>query len=182
MAFMSYRKHIIVSFILLVNIPYKLHGWSNQSAVVNMSSGNTYEIPIGVVLDMTSLCGQMIHSSIGMAISDFYSLNNGYKTRLVPHTRDSEGNPLRALSVAYDLLENLKVQAIVGPETPLEAKILSNLGDKTKVPVLSLTASPSFNSTAHPYLLQMAQDETIEWKGLAAIVETFKWTDVNPCS
>ncbi|KAM0004218.1 putative U11/U12 small nuclear ribonucleoprotein 25kDa protein [Helianthus debilis subsp. tardiflorus] len=33
-----------------------------------------------------------------MAISDFYSLNDEYKTRLVLHTRDSKGNPLRALS------------------------------------------------------------------------------------
>ncbi|KAK1428544.1 hypothetical protein QVD17_17380 [Tagetes erecta] len=161
-----------------MNIPYQLHGWSNPSHVVNTSCSRKHEIPIGVILDMTSSFGQMVHSSIGMAIQDFYSLNDGYKTRLVLHTRDSEGNPLRALSCAYDLLQNLKVQAIIGPETLLEAKFLSILGDKTKVPVLSLAASSSFNASTHSYLLQMTQDETIKWKGLAAIVESFKWTDV----
>ncbi|XP_076915998.1 glutamate receptor 1.2-like [Bidens hawaiensis] len=178
MELMSYRKHIFFSFLMLINIPYQLHGFSNPSPVVNMSSGSKHEIPIGVILDMTSLFGQMVHSSIRMAISDFYSLHNEYKTKLVLHTRDSKGNVLRAISDAFDLLENIKVQAIIGPETPLQGKFFSILGDKTKVPVFSLTASPPLNSAAHHYLLQAAQDETIQWKGLAAIAETFKWADV----
>ncbi|KAD3338448.1 hypothetical protein E3N88_33969 [Mikania micrantha] len=143
-----------------------------------MSSSSKHEIPVGVILDMKSLFGQMVHSSILMAISDFYFLNDEYKTRLVLHTRDSKGDTLQAISVASDLLENLKVQAIIGPESLLEAKFLSILGNKTKVPVLSLIASSSFNSNQHCYLLQMPQDETIQWKGLAALTESFKWTDV----
>ncbi|XP_035844114.1 glutamate receptor 2.2 [Helianthus annuus] len=79
---------------------------------------------------------------------------------------------------ASELLEIVKVQAIIGPETPLAAKFLSILGDKTKVPILSITASPSFNSVAHRYLLQMTQEETIQWKGVAAIAESFKWKGV----
>ncbi|KAD0131088.1 hypothetical protein E3N88_44744 [Mikania micrantha] len=79
---------------------------------------------------------------------------------------------------ASDLLENLKVQAIIGPESLLEAKFLSILSNKTKVPVLSLIASSSFNLDQHRYFLQMPQDETIQWKGLAALTESFKWTDV----
>ncbi|PWA57972.1 ionotropic glutamate receptor, metazoa [Artemisia annua] len=79
---------------------------------------------------------------------------------------------------AADLLENLKVQAIVGPETSVEAKFLSVLGKKTKVPIFSLATNPSFLSATHPYFFQMTQDETIQWNGLAAIVESFKWTNV----
>ncbi|KAJ0809594.1 hypothetical protein HanPI659440_Chr01g0017131 [Helianthus annuus] len=98
MELMSCRKHIILTFMMLMNITYQLHGLSNPSHVVNMSSSSKHEIPIGVIVDMTSLFGQMVHRSICMASLDFYSLNDEYKTRLVLHTRDSKGNPLRALS------------------------------------------------------------------------------------
>ncbi|KAL8215117.1 hypothetical protein R6Q57_004566 [Mikania cordata] len=178
MKVMSYRKHIIISFIVLMNNWYLSQVFSNPSPLVNMSSSSKHAIPVGVILDMKSLFGQMVHSSFLMAISDFYFLNDEYKTRLVLHTRDSKGDALQAISVASDLLENLKVQAIIGPESLLEAKFLSILGDKTKVPVLSLIASSSFNSDQHRYLLQLPQDETIQWKGLAALTTSFKWTDV----
>ncbi|PWA50697.1 periplasmic binding protein-like I [Artemisia annua] len=58
-------------------------------------------IRVGVVLDMKSQIGESIHSFMTMAISDFYALNNDYKTRIVLHTRDSKGDPLQALSAGY---------------------------------------------------------------------------------
>ncbi|KAK1428539.1 hypothetical protein QVD17_17375 [Tagetes erecta] len=135
-------------------------------------------IQVGIVLDMESWLGKSIYNFMTYAISDFYASNNNYRTRIVLRTRDSKGDPLQALLAAFQFLENHQVQTIIGLETPLEARFLRILGDKTKVPVLSLTSSPSFNSTAHPYLLQITQDETIQWKGIAAIVESFKWVDV----
>ncbi|KAA8550525.1 hypothetical protein F0562_002209 [Nyssa sinensis] len=64
----------------------------------------------------------------------------------------------------------------MGPETSLEAKFLAVLGDKAKVPILSFTTSPSF-STEYPYFLQIAQDETTQFKGIATLIESYKWKD-----
>ncbi|XP_057508915.1 glutamate receptor 1.2-like isoform X2 [Actinidia eriantha] len=125
---------------------------------------------------MGSLVGKVVHSCITMAISDFYALNALYKTRIVLHTRDSEGEPLHALSAALDLLENIKVQAIIGPETSLEGKLLALLSNKTKVPIISFSRSPY--STEYPYVVQITPDEATEFRGIAAIIESFKWRDI----
>ncbi|WJZ98838.1 hypothetical protein VitviT2T_017338 [Vitis vinifera] len=73
--------------------------------ILNLSSGsqtsnNSSMIAYGVrvVLDMGSSLGRMANNCISMAVSDFYSINRHYKTRLILHTRDSMGDPLYALS------------------------------------------------------------------------------------
>ena len=69
---------------------------SSGNQTNNSSSMTLYGI--GVVLDMGSSLGRMANNCISMAVSDFYSINRHYKTRLVLHTRDSMGEPLYALS------------------------------------------------------------------------------------
>ncbi|GKF80065.1 hypothetical protein Tco_0235633, partial [Tanacetum coccineum] len=56
------------------------------------------EIPVGVILDMGSWVGKTVHSCMTMALSDFYTVNNHYKTRTVLHSRDTRREPLHALS------------------------------------------------------------------------------------
>lgn len=55
------------------------------------------EFQVGVILDMGSWNGKMVHSCITIAASDFYNLHAHYKTRIVPQTIDSKGDPLLAL-------------------------------------------------------------------------------------
>ncbi|XP_059625215.1 glutamate receptor 1.4-like [Cornus florida] len=126
---------------------------------------------------MGSLVGKVVNSCISMAISDFYALNTHYTTRILLHIRDSKGEPLRALSAVLDLLENMKVQAIIGPGTSPEAMLLAALGDKAKVPILSFSRTPS--PTEYSYLVQLTQDQTLEFYGVASVVESFQWTNVN---
>ncbi|KAH7533380.1 hypothetical protein FEM48_Zijuj04G0124700 [Ziziphus jujuba var. spinosa] len=56
------------------------------------------EVHVGVILDMDSKQGKIIHSCVSMAISNFYSLHNNYATKLVLHTRDSKGQLLQLVS------------------------------------------------------------------------------------
>nr|GEU93743.1 extracellular ligand-binding receptor [Tanacetum cinerariifolium] len=134
------------------------------------------EIPVGVILDMGSWVGKTVHSCMTMALSDFYTVNSHYKTRIVLHSRDTHGEPLHALSAALDLLEKPKVKAIIGSESTTEAKLLAVLGDEARVPILSLSPTPSANK--HPYFLQITQDETTQFKGIAALAELLKWKNV----
>lgn len=73
-------------------------------------------------------------------------------------------------------MEKQKVQAIIGSESATEAKSLAGLGDEARVPILSYSPTPSSNK--HPYFLQVSQDETTQFKAIAAMAESFKWTNV----
>ncbi|CAI9300861.1 unnamed protein product [Lactuca saligna] len=75
------------------------------------------DIQVGVILDMESWVGKIVYGCITQAISDFYTENPHYRTRIVFTKRDTQGETLRALSAALDLLENSKMQAIIEDET-----------------------------------------------------------------
>ncbi|KAK2965808.1 hypothetical protein RJ640_025317 [Escallonia rubra] len=169
------NKRMTLTFLVVFSLVSSLHALHDPSHKESVSMGN--EIPVGVILDMGSFVGKTVHSCITMAISDFYALNSHYKTRIVLHVKDSKGEPLRALSTALDLLENNEVQAIIGPETSLEAKLLALLGDKAKLPILSLAANPS-PIAEHPYFVQITQDETTQFEGIAEVIQSFQWRDV----
>nr|GMD14223.1 glutamate receptor 1.2-like [Ipomoea batatas] len=131
---------------------------------------------VGVVVDEGSAMGKVVRSCVTMAVSDYNErLRNG--TRIHLHVRNSEGDPLLALTAAQDLVENKKAQAIfIMPETSSEATLLAILGDKAKVPVFSF--SPLQSSTQHPYLIQVSEDESTGLKGVTAFIAAFKWKNV----
>ncbi|KAI3678654.1 hypothetical protein L6452_37955 [Arctium lappa] len=160
------RKSTGLLFLILMLLCFQLHSKAQEDPSYK-------EIPVGVILDMGSWVGKTVHSCITMAVSDFYAVNSHYKTRIVLHDRDAHGEPLHALSAALDLLEKTKVQAIIGSNSTSEAKFLAVLGDEARIPILSLSPTPSSNN--HPYFLQIAQDETIQFKSIAAMAESFGW-------
>ncbi|KAK3024079.1 hypothetical protein RJ639_044181 [Escallonia herrerae] len=50
-------------------------------------------------------------------------------------------------NTAQDLLKNVKVQAIIGPVTSMQANFVNNLGEHSQVPIISFSAtSPSLSS------------------------------------
>lgn len=83
------------------------------------------DVRIGLVVDMGSMEGKLVTTSISMALSDFYHVNNGYRTRVSVLSRDSHGDPLQALAAAMDLLQTEQVEALVGGQSLLEAKKFS---------------------------------------------------------
>ncbi|XP_023737568.2 glutamate receptor 1.3-like [Lactuca sativa] len=125
---------------------------------------------------MESWVGKIVYGCITQAISDFYTENPHYRTRIVFTKRDTQGETLRALSAALDLLENSKVKAIIGPESTAQARFLEVLGDKANVPILSFSTTPFSNQ--NPYFLRIAEDETTQFKGIAAMVESFEAKNV----
>ncbi|KAL7583329.1 hypothetical protein Lser_V15G42035 [Lactuca serriola] len=149
---------------------------SFQSLLTAHEDPSYKDIQVGVILDMESGAGKVIYHCITMAISDFYAANPDCKTRIVFMTSDTKGEPLHAVSAALDLLENTQVQAIIGPESTAQARFLEVLGDKTNIPILSLSTTPFSNR--NPNLLGIAQDETSQFKGIAAMVELFKAKNV----
>ncbi|MBA0729220.1 hypothetical protein Golax_022802 [Gossypium laxum] len=137
-------------------------------------------IHVGLILDAQSWVGKIVDSCISLAISDFYSRNRHYQTKLIVHNRDSEGDSLLVLSQALVLLENFKLDAIIVAENSAAVKILAELGSRVKVPIISLfAAGPSLSFSEYPYLIQIGQDESSQAKVIAAIVEAFSWRSVT---
>ncbi|GMI98604.1 GLUTAMATE RECEPTOR 1.2 [Hibiscus trionum] len=150
-----------------------------QPSSANLTSINDTAIErvhVGLIIDRQSWVGKIVDSCISMAISDFYDRNSHYRTKLVLHTRDSEGDPLLVLSHALVLLESMKLDAIIVAENSAGLKILAELGSRVKIPIISLFAAAPFMSfSEYPYLIQIGEDESSRAKGIATIVESFSW-------
>ncbi|XP_068328633.1 glutamate receptor 1.2-like [Pyrus communis] len=136
------------------------------------------DVHVGVILDMGSREGQIILSCISTALSDFYQLHKNYTTRLLLRTKDSKGKPLHALSAALNLLDNIKVEAIIGAQTRIEASLLAELAEEVKVPIMSLSGPSHSPPRKYPFFVEITQDETFQAAGISALIEAFRWRDV----
>ncbi|KAI3771387.1 hypothetical protein L6452_02550 [Arctium lappa] len=137
---------------------------------------NFVDVDVGIVLHMESWIGKSIHSSIMMALSDFYARNGGCRTRIVFHTRDSKGDRLQAISSVLDLLNTVKVHAIIGPEAYIGSELLGSFTDnKPKVPIFCFACKSLLQ---YPQLFQIKEDESAMAKSIVAVIESYKWRDV----
>ncbi|CAA6662293.1 unnamed protein product [Spirodela intermedia] len=136
---------------------------------------------VGVILDTETLIGNVSRTCIAMAVEDFYAAHPGYKTRVDLHFRNSGGEAVGAASAALDLLNQVEVQAILGPQRSIQAKFVIELGRRTQVPIVAFSAkSPSLSPTLSPYFIRAAMDDSSQAKAIAAIVNNFHWREVVP--
>ncbi|KAL8055716.1 hypothetical protein ABFX02_04G073800 [Erythranthe guttata] len=161
----------IQSFVLWLLLFGIFHSHSyvvdDDDNMVSHNNGENNVINVGLIVDMESWVGKVIQSSITMALSEFYNLNNGCSTRIALHVRDS----FNCTDAALDLLENVEVHAIVIQKIPNGDLFLPRLGDRVNVPVLSFSSI----SNEHPCFIQFAEDEKNQFHGIAAFLEEFKW-------
>ncbi|KAK4492161.1 hypothetical protein RD792_002958 [Penstemon davidsonii] len=167
----------IIVYLLLFGFRGRYANEVNDSHQKHAESQHNFRekdiINIGVIVDMGSWLGKVVSSCITMAIMDFYNVNSQYKTRIVLHMRDSRGDSLHSIAAALDLLEIIKVHAMIVPIISNKELFIARLGDKANVPLLSLSSLSS--SDEHPFFLQVAGDETTQFRAIAALIESFKW-------
>ncbi|RVW42942.1 Glutamate receptor 2.7 [Vitis vinifera] len=148
---------------------------------------------IGVIVDYGSRVGKEEKVAMELAIDDFYKKTN---QRLVLHSRDSQGDPLRARISAMDLIEKQQVQAIVGLHTWEEVSLVAEVGGHARIPILSLADStPKWATDRWPFLVQASPSRYLQMNAVAAIVGSWQWrwitviyedtdsaaTDIIPC-
>ncbi|KAK3437342.1 hypothetical protein EUGRSUZ_C02004 [Eucalyptus grandis] len=144
----------------------------------NNSNPTTISVNVGVILDLETEVGQMGLTCINMSLSDFYSSNPSYKTRLVLNVRDSKRDEVAAAAGALDLIKNKQVQAIIGPQGSAQADFLIHLGNKLHVPIISFSAtSPSLSSIRSPYFIRAAQNDSSQVNAVSAVVQAFGWRE-----
>ena len=82
---------------------------------------------------------------------------------------------------ALDLIKNVEVQAIIGPENSMQAKFIIDLGEKAQVPIVAFSAtSPSLTSLQSPYFFQATQSSSSQVKAISEIVQAYGWREVVP--
>ncbi|KAH6773305.1 hypothetical protein C2S51_011709 [Perilla frutescens var. frutescens] len=146
-------------------------------APLNGFNGTSAEADVGVILDFGQTVGRICKTCISMAIEDFYS-NRNYSTMIVPHFRDSSSDVVAAASAAVDLLKNTEVMAILGPQKSIQADFMIDIGNKVKVPIISLATSPALSPKESPYFIRSAWCSSSQAKSIAAIVKAFGWREV----
>ncbi|XP_057504685.1 glutamate receptor 2.9-like [Actinidia eriantha] len=141
-------------------------------------NGSALVVDVGVILDAEPIVGKISGTCMSMALEDFYATHTSHTRRIVFHTRDSKSDVVEAASAAIDLLKNVQVQAILGPQRSTQADFVIDIGNKTQVPILSLATSPSLSPTENPYFIRVAQNGSSQVKALTSIVKAFNWREV----
>lgn len=84
-------------------------------------------------------------------------------------------------STALDMLGNYNVQAIIGPQKSSEAVFISNIGNISKVPVISFTAtSPSLSFDNVPYFVRATINDSTQVNSIASLIKAYGWREVVP--
>ncbi|XAR48882.1 hypothetical protein NMG60_11031854 [Bertholletia excelsa] len=148
---------------------------------ISAQKKTTVGVNVGVILEMDTWFGKMGWSCISVALSDFYSSHTHYRTRLSLHLRNSSNNVVSAAAAALDLIKNVEVEAIIGPQTSMQANFVINLGDEAQVPIVSFSAtSPFLSSIQSSYFIRTTLNDSSQVKALKAIVKAFGWREVVP--
>ncbi|GJN33931.1 hypothetical protein PR202_gb22562 [Eleusine coracana subsp. coracana] len=147
----------------------------------NATGREPQEVHVGVILDVGSLVGKIAVTSISLAMEDFYAAHQNYSTKLVLHIRDSMSDDVQAAAQALDLLENYNEETIIGPEKSSQAMFISDLGNKSHIPIISFMAtSPTLSPSSLPYFVRAALNDSAQLNCIASTIKAYGWRKVVP--
>ncbi|KAK4427472.1 Glutamate receptor 2.7 [Sesamum alatum] len=146
-------------------------------APLNGQNATAVKADVGIILDYDTTVGKISKTCLSMALEDFYAKRN-HSTMIVPHFRDSYSDVVGAASAAIDLLRNVEVMAIIGPQKSIQADFVIDIGDKVRVPIISQATSPALSPKESPYFIRPAQCSSYQAEAIAAIVKAFGWRQV----
>ncbi|KAH7523910.1 hypothetical protein FEM48_Zijuj06G0062200 [Ziziphus jujuba var. spinosa] len=80
---------------------FMFHEHNDHDSNHNENRTNITPVKVGVILNLDTWIGKMRFSCFNMALSDFYASHSYYKTRLLLHTRNSNGDGVAAAVAGY---------------------------------------------------------------------------------
>ena len=87
--------------------------------------------------------------------------------------------PFVLFLAALDLIRDEKVSVVIGPQSALQAEFVTYLANKTKVPVISFSATGDAAIQYHlPYFLRACAKDSFQATAIAAFVEEYGWKNV----
>ncbi|CAL9233880.1 unnamed protein product [Arabidopsis halleri] len=144
------------------------------------NNGKT-QVNVGVVTDVGTSHSEIAMRCINMSLADFYSSHPQFQTRLVVNVGDSKNDVVGAATAAIELIKNKQVKAILGPWTSMQTHFLIEIGQKSRVPVVSYSAtSPFLTSLRSPYFFRATYEDSSQVLAIKAIIKLFGWREVVP--
>ncbi|KAG5601884.1 hypothetical protein H5410_033254 [Solanum commersonii] len=163
------RCHFLILCIQLISIISFYHyvipirGEDNNTSAV--------KVDVGIILDLETDVGKVMHISILLALEDYHANASHGATRIVPHIKDSTKDDVEATSAAIYLLKDVQVQAIFGPQMSTQTDFVIDLGNRTKVPIISPATSPLLTVKENPFFIRAALVKNFDWREVVVIYE-----------
>ncbi|KAL6861894.1 hypothetical protein ACP4OV_017594 [Aristida adscensionis] len=149
------------------------------AAAAAAAAAGTVPVEVGVILDLATALGKKSLLSLEMALGDFYAAHPGFATRLRLHVRDSNRDVVTAASQAVDLIDNENVSIIIGLQNTLQAEFVTYVANRTKVPVISFSATGDAVTQYHvPYFLRSCVKDSFQAGSIAAFIKAYGWKNV----
>ncbi|WCJ31135.1 glutamate receptor 2 [Euphorbia peplus] len=140
---------------------------------IEIHQGNKFVSNVGGVIDCFTRAGREEKIAMNIAVQDFY---NSTGKNLSLHTLDLSRNSSTPASAAINLIQDQKLQAIVGSLTWQEAVLVS---ETNRVPILSLTPATSLIMPKNELpVINMFDDLPVRISLISAFVASFKWQKV----
>jgi ionotropic glutamate receptor len=71
------------------------------------------------------------------------------------------------------------VVAVVGPQSSVLTRVVSNMANELQIPLLSFAATdPTLSSYQYPYFFRMAHDDSSQMTAIAALISHYNWRKV----
>ncbi|PIA57957.1 hypothetical protein AQUCO_00500113v1 [Aquilegia coerulea] len=131
---------------------------------------------IGAIINLSSRVGKEEKLAMELAVEIYNNTSSNRKFQL--HVSDSGGDPLQAYTGAENLISLKQVDAIINMDEGKEAGLVTELANRAQVPILSFTATsitPQLASVRWPFLIRMANNDSLQMQCIASIVGSYGW-------
>ncbi|KAI3462302.1 hypothetical protein Pfo_018965 [Paulownia fortunei] len=136
-------------------------------------------VSIGSILTFDSVIGKVAKVAIEAAVEDVNSNPNVLKgTKLKITILDSHFSGFLGIIEAIHFMATENV-AIIGPQSPVTARVLSYLANELHVPLLSFSATdPTLSSLQFPYFVRTSLNDLFQMAAIADIIKYYGWREV----
>ncbi|KAK8469014.1 hypothetical protein PHAVU_006G179300 [Phaseolus vulgaris] len=136
-------------------------------------------ISVGAIIDVNSRIGKEQQVAMDIAARSYNSTSKTYKLAL--YFRNSTKDPIRAITLAEEMINKQKVQVIIGMHRWSEAALVAETGSQAQVPIIAFaepTITPPLMTKRWPFLVRMTRSGLSYIKCIADIVKAFGWQRV----
>ncbi|GFQ06755.1 glutamate receptor 3.6 [Phtheirospermum japonicum] len=137
-------------------------------------------VNIGAILTFDSVIGKVAKVAIQAAVDDVNSnLHVLKKTKLNVTMLDSHFSGFLGIVEAINFMATESV-AIIGPQSPVTARVLSYLVNELHIPLLSFSATdPTLSSLQFPYFVRTSHNDLFQMVAISDIVSYYGWKEVT---
>ncbi|CAL1399326.1 unnamed protein product [Linum trigynum] len=143
------------------------------------TSATTGTIKVGAIFTFSTVNGKVSKIAMEAAEEDINAdpaILGGWKLSLVMH--DSNFSGFIGFVGALRFMETDTV-AIIGPQSSIMARVLSQLTTELQTPLLSFTAlDPTMSPLQYPYFIQTAPNDLYLVTAISDIVSYYRWPEV----